>query len=333
MKKDTKMVRENSLKIGLIANTRSGKNKFVRKGFQERLSKIAANCLSSGKTDKGVFFRPTSTLAEIPKIAQEFQKKKIKVIAIFGGDGTIQKVLTGCLGVYNSENLPPILILGGGTMNLVSKSLKMKGSPEDRLKKFLNSASGNNLKIATRKTIRVNGHLGFMYGLGLPCNYIEMYNEGGEAGPWKAIKMIFQVFISVIKGGEKLQRLFSRINGEFFLDGEKIPFSSITGLLAQTISNLAFGFHFTYRAFEKEGTCHLIATTASPFNIVLHFFHVLFRRPWRSAKIINDLASSFKIKPSHPCNYMLDGEIFSHKNVKKPISMDMGPVIKLIQPS
>ena len=67
---------------------------------------------------------------DIPAIVPALEALKaqnIRVLAIYGGDGTFQKTLTAALKVWEPESLPAILALKGGTANALIKNMGIEG--------------------------------------------------------------------------------------------------------------------------------------------------------------------------------------------------------------
>lgn len=59
------------------------------------------------------------------KLAKEAAEKGFEVVAVYGGDGTVMEVASGLIGTN-----VPLLILGGGTGNLVASELRLPGDLE-----------------------------------------------------------------------------------------------------------------------------------------------------------------------------------------------------------
>src|ERR1700751_5772681 len=74
--------------------------------------------------------RTTNSTDEVPIILKEFHEKEIKILCISGGDGTIGYVLSSYINLFGTEDLPIIVPLKGGTMNMLSADV---GSIDDQI--------------------------------------------------------------------------------------------------------------------------------------------------------------------------------------------------------
>ena len=66
--------------------------------------------------------READSIDALYRIAEDFRRDAVDVLAISGGDGTNTVTLTGFMDVYGSNPLPQVALLRGGTMNTVARS-------------------------------------------------------------------------------------------------------------------------------------------------------------------------------------------------------------------
>ena len=180
--------------FGVITNPRARKN-AANPNRVERLRKILGR--------EGVF-RKTQTPEEIWDAAREFRRRKIDILVIDGGDGTLHHTLSAFIPIYDGLDLPPIVLLGGGTMNTIAKSLGMKGLSEVILQRIISATRGRApFEVVRANTLRVNDRYGFIFGLGFPVSLLKAYYRGQGRGRWKTIRVLFKILFSILgKGGE-----------------------------------------------------------------------------------------------------------------------------------
>src|SRR5580693_9687084 len=106
--------------IGVVLNPKSRHN-LRDPGAALRLSRRLG--------DYGVL-RTAQSVEELYRIAEDFRRFDIDVLAISGGDGTNHVTLTGFLDVYGGAMIPRVALLRGGTMNTVANSVGIRGKPE-----------------------------------------------------------------------------------------------------------------------------------------------------------------------------------------------------------
>jgi hypothetical protein len=134
-------------RIGLISNPASGHN---RDQF-EKIRALIADC------DRVSHLETTST-GEIPGALARFARQKIDVLAINGGDGTVSAVLGHALehGVF--QNLPPVVLLPGGTANMNAGDIGAPGKLLPAVKRFCAWArSGDHRQAETHSGVPADG--------------------------------------------------------------------------------------------------------------------------------------------------------------------------------
>src|SRR5438128_2499711 len=65
----------------------------------------------------------TNSLEDLSRVACEFRDQRIGILAINGGDGTISRTLTAFIHEYDGLPLPKVVLLRGGTINVLAKNL------------------------------------------------------------------------------------------------------------------------------------------------------------------------------------------------------------------
>ena len=116
--------------IGVVLNPKSRRN-LRDPGAALRLSRRLG--------DHGVL-RTAGSVEELYRIAEDFRRVDIDVLAISGGDGTGHVTLTGFLNVYGGHTMPHVALLRGGTMNTVANSVGVRrGKPEGLLGRLIHA--------------------------------------------------------------------------------------------------------------------------------------------------------------------------------------------------
>src|ERR1700733_6216389 len=110
--------------IGVVLNPKSRRN--LR-------DPDAALRLARRLGDHGVL-RTAASVEELYRIAEDFRRVDIDILAISGGAGPGHVTLTGFLNVYGGHAMPHVALLRGGTMNTVANSVGVRqGRPEGLL--------------------------------------------------------------------------------------------------------------------------------------------------------------------------------------------------------
>lgn len=127
-------------KIGLVSNPRSRRN---------RLGLTELETVVRGRPD--LVHRHLGTNAEAAAILADLARQEVDVLAINGGDGTVQRLLTALLGELNLDRLPLIAVLAGGTTNLIAGDVGLPGPPVRGLRRLLDMVAGGGLDLCLRR--------------------------------------------------------------------------------------------------------------------------------------------------------------------------------------
>ena len=157
--------------IGIIVNPYSKKNKRKPQFADKLFSLIDQN--DENRKDK-----------KSSRIRRHFiavlKPKKMNYIGVVGGDGSINLVLEKLIKIYAGEEIPVILPLKGGTMNVLASHLNIPSNPYKALKDLKNGYKTTQ-KV---KFFNCNGRIGFIYADGSINNFlVEFYrNKSNHIG-------------------------------------------------------------------------------------------------------------------------------------------------------
>lgn len=173
------------------------------------------------------------------------------VLAIAGGDGTLHHAINALMALTAEAfaltgvepAMPRLLILNGGTLNIVGRTVAIHGPPQRTLQKFLNHFSGAPLsRVPARRltllAVRCNegpARFGFVFGSEVAYHALELYGRFG-AGYGGLTRFLFE-FARGAFFGSALWRQEGWKMGPYAspleIDGEK--FDRYTGVCASTV--------------------------------------------------------------------------------------------------
>ncbi len=135
------------LRIGVISNPLSG-------GNQNGLGPIHQVI----RQHPEVVHLEASTPEEVHSALESFATERVGLIAVNGGDGTIQAVLTGLFGDRSFQSLPALALLYGGTSNMLPKDFGLKGPQHLVLEKLVKRMKGKRqtIPVVSRPILKVN---------------------------------------------------------------------------------------------------------------------------------------------------------------------------------
>ncbi len=122
--------------------------------------------------------------ADVAAALRIFSGRRVNLIVVSGGDGTVQAVLTELFQHRPFETPPPLMVLQAGTTSMTALDVGVRGSQQMALQRlFRRLRSGKGLApIIERPVLRVQvpGHgvrCGMFFGVGGTCRAIEYFHR------------------------------------------------------------------------------------------------------------------------------------------------------------
>lgn len=235
------------VRVGLLLNPRA--RRLVGNRARSRLHKLLP-------PDR---IRETQDLASLRRaLGHLLCDARVNVLATAGGDGTVHHVVNALLALSDEARqavgtappLPRILILNGGTLNIVGRTLAIHGPPQRTLTRFLRAFGGRRLSQVPARAmpamvVAASGErprCGFVFGSEVLYHSIELYMRFG-AGYGGLSRFLFELARGALTGGELWQREAWKL-GPFGLplivDGE--TYNDYAAVVASTVDlTLAIG--------------------------------------------------------------------------------------------
>ncbi len=280
--------------------------------------------------EHGRVFAP-KTLDELATDAASLRAKPPSVIAVHGGDGTLHRTVAALGQAFGEAPIPPLAILGGGTMNVVSASLgiRQKAAP------FLTSlvaAVRDEQPLATvrRRCLRIGDTLGFIFGNGLMANFLGEYYGTGEYGPARATWLLLRAIGSAVIDGPFIHKIFKRFEGTVEVDGQTLERTVFIGIGAATVREVGLGFKLNHRADDDVERFGVLAIHGRPMGLMPDFWAVYRGRGVSPKRSFSAVASVIKIVPKDgSMAYTIDGDIYRGEG---PLTISVGPHIDFVRP-
>lgn len=273
----------------------------------------------------------TKSLEDLGRVAREFRERKIEILAINGGDGTISRTLTAFVSEYEAAGvpLPKVALLRGGTINMLAGNLAIKGAPEQILYRLVEAhSSGVAYETVQIPTVKVEGNYGFLFGNGVGAYFLQEYYKK-KSGPFGAALWIFFVFASRLFGGKMYYRVARDMQLSLAADGEPPIGHSTVAVFAATVRKMPLGYPLFKR--NKPGSDHFqtvsFAFPAKDAIWKLPAIMVKNQDGSHSGKL-NLVSRSLTIEAEQPFDYTLDGELFVSKD--RRLTVTMGPRIEFV---
>jgi diacylglycerol kinase family enzyme len=254
----------------------------------------------------------TRSLEELARAARDTAAASPKLIAVWGGDGTVTATLTALLSAYGERPLPPLCLLPGGTMNVVSRSLGVKGRPEGAFSRLNEAVEGRApLRTVERTALRLGDQAGFLFGIGLLANFLEALYEGGT-GTRHTMKVLSRAAMDAVRGGPLVGRLFQPFRARLTVDGARWEKERWVNISAGGVEGLGLGFAPYIRAAERRGAFHLIAHDLKPVQTLLELPRIQLGRGMK--KVSQGVAETVVLETERPTRYSIDGELYEARD-------------------
>lgn len=137
------------LKLGLISNPRSQQNKRGMPRLQ-----------AAAEAVPGLLHHRLEEVAELPEVLRDFARREVGLLAVAGGDGTVQAAMTELLEQRAYGENPPVLaLLPRGMTNMTAADVGLRGSPGRILQRLKGFADRGQLEphLRRRPILRLEG--------------------------------------------------------------------------------------------------------------------------------------------------------------------------------
>ncbi|TMA24258.1 MAG: hypothetical protein E6J88_11335 [Deltaproteobacteria bacterium] len=303
--------------IAIIANPNARRN---------REWPLAAQQLR--KAAPGAPLLETRNADELAKAARALAADRPRVLAIAGGDGTVTHTVTALFKEMDGK-LPPLALLGGGAYDSLAP-LGGGGDAEDRLRRLSEAvASGNELKLIERDTLRVDDRCGFRFGVGLPVRFIEAIYATGSNGPWASTRVLARTLASSLTLGPFARRLYAPMDLRIRLDDDEWPPVPIYGLVCSSVAEAGLGLRPFRRATEQPGAFQALGLTAGPRQFALELPRLLVGKHARRDRLIEGVGERLELSARAPLSWLLDGEIYTSATGR--LTVGLGPRVSLVR--
>ncbi len=304
------------IKIGVIVNPNAKKVRTGKVSIEEFTE------MKSGRVD----VRVTPTLEAIDDVLGDFKKSAIDYIGITGGDGSLHHVIMRMIRVYGKAPIPPVLILKGGTMDNVAKSIGLRGKGVGILKRFLKALDrGKKIDLYKRDLIKIGDRYCFLFGTGFVANFLNevyRYEKGIVTNARVAFKAISHAFREPAEGS-----LYHGMEGVVAVDGMKVPFGKITAILAGTVENISRGLTPLKRANKKERSFHALVSGFSGLQILSKIYFLLGIKI-NHPLLVDGIYSEMTIDADGKFDYTMDGDMYC---CERRMKLELGPQVQLVR--
>jgi diacylglycerol kinase (ATP) len=283
--------------------------------------------------------RAARSIDELYRIAEDFRRFDIDVLAISGGDGTNHVTLTGFLDVYAGATIPRVALLRGGTMNTVANSVGVRhGKPEGLLGRLIRDyaqRANESLVDVERHVMRVSlchggpQKYGFLFGTGVMHGFLAEYYRSGEQTPLVAARTLALGVGSALVGGSAIRRMAEPFRGSVELDdGTRWPERDYLTVAAGTIAHVGLSFKPFNRFDERRGAFHALGVHAAAIDVVRELPRIHRAQSMRPGRAHEAVSSRMVVRGAgRRVKYMIDGDLHEARG---DLAVAIGPRVRLV---
>lgn len=315
-------------KIGLVSNPHSQQNK-------RGLSEIDA---AAGRA--GIVHRRLSDMDELRDALTDLAEQDVEVLAVNGGDGTVQAVLTELLEQRPFANIPTLALLPRGMTNMTAADVGLRGRPDRALARLANLARSGRLEscLTRRSVLRLENIPGFppqrgmFFGAGAIYRAIEYCRA--EVHPLR-VEADWAAGLTLLR---LLSGLLLRRGGNDVVTGDRVAASFDDGpgsaglqlfVLATTLDRLVLGSKPYWN--QNAGPVRYTALSYPPIGLVRWAPRVMYGgndRKLPSEGYMSRGAQRVNLEMGGP--FTLDGQSFDAP-VDKPLVLTAPEVVDFVR--
>ena len=306
--------------IGIIANPHSKSNK--RSMLEVRRM--------TGQLGQSDYITVTRDLEHLDETLKEYKRLALDWIGINGGDGTVSQVITRLIHLYGPQNCPAVLVLGGGTMNLVARQLGLIQRPHQILAEMKARQSATDRLVFERlMTLKVNGHFGFLYADQSSTAILEEYylKKNGHAGAiWLSVRLVK----SCLSKGSLIKKLVQKHRVELDFRPQGRFEAETLGCFAASITKFPLDLPFLQNARRDKGFFQAMAVTCSPEKLLWYMPRLMLKhKDGPNDGLISYCSQCLFLDYKSTSHFTVDGEIYVADDGR--ISIESGPELLFLR--
>lgn len=317
------------LRLGILNNRHSGgnrKNPDAFREFQQAHPQIA-HC-------------DIRTPQEVAEALDEFAHQGINVVAVNGGDGTAQAVLSALLQRNSFERLPLVALLRAGTTNMIAADVGLRRTPTKALDQLLAwiRKGGDKSDILIRPILRLQiisraePLFGMFFGAGLIYPAIlhsrQHLHPWGLSGAWGSRLALLYFLTAMLRRDRKI---ITSTRIEVSLDGQPLEKHKCAILLISTLEQLLLGMRPYWGA--ETAPLHYTSIQTNPKRLMRSL--PLLLRGKRNKHMAPECGyishNASEIHLALQGGFTLDGEMFMPEEARGPLTLSEGGQISFIR--
>ncbi len=276
--------------------------------------------------------RVTRSPQEVEPAMRDAAAAGAETLVIVGGDGSVTGSLTPLLRSWPLEELPAVVLAGGGRMDKIPRALGARGTPDGVLARLI--AADQPSPPVRRHVLKIQpAALGTRYGLtlcvGIPARWLAESERTSGRGPTGSLLVAARALGSGLLGGSLSRELATPIEAEISIDGEECEAASFTGLAAGTIGELGLPIRLLPSAEPDSERFHLALSRSGPALLGLASAALGIGLPTPTFAIDEREVNSLEIRFADRAAYAVDTDSLPATG---NLRVELGPEIHFLVP-
>lgn len=316
-------------RLGILINPLSGGNRSGMETVRKDL-----------ESHPRVLHREVRTPSEVMSVLTDFARREINVVAISGGDGTVQAALTALFHRKPFQKFPLLALLRSGTDSMIAKDVGLTGGPKQALRRLLAWAhTGNGNAIIRRRSVlrvRIGDHQEPFYGmfLGAACIYqaiqfcrSTMHTLGMHGGLANGLTLLRFLFAKTLRNSDGV----ASVPIDVGLDENPMQRREYLLMLISTLERLSMGLR-PYWGTES-GPLRYTALRAHPEHLLGALPSLARGRKNRFGIPEYGYFSHNvrEVRLNFNSGFTVDGELFNHDDRNGPVVVQDGGQASFLQ--
>lgn len=316
------------LSVGVLINPLSGKN---RQG-QSTISQVI-------KDYPQVLQQKVQTPQDVYDALMDFARRKVNILVISGGDGTVQAVLTVLFRHHPFTTHPQLIVLAGGTTNMIAGDVGIPGNQEKALLRLLQWVQAGNGSVTRIQRpilrLQVPGHevkYGMFFGAASISQGVQYYRRNLHNKRLRGVPGICLTLVRYLWGAIRQRKQYAvSTHITVRLNKQLLHKEDFMLLFVSTLDQLFFGLRPFWGI--ESGPLRFTAVR-SRARYLLRVLPVLARGRMTEKGTSENGYFSHNVDEVELYiaeNVALDGEIYTPESGQKPTLLQYGGTINFLR--
>jgi len=254
----------------------------------------------------------TGGAEDVAPALEALRQAGVDTLVLVGGDGTVSGTLSELLVRWPEDRLPAVVLVPGGTVNTIARSLGARGAPEELVARLLAQPAAAHESRRPLVSVRAGGvaRAGMIFANGVAVRWLRAYYEGPRRGVAAAASLVARITASASVRGSFARRLFEALRCEVSVDGVRMRETRFTAMGASSVTHIGLGFAPFHFAGRNPDHFHFAVTDASAGQLAAALPALRLGRGDRLARLRHFAAQRVELRFEEPQPWSLDADVF-----------------------